>query len=519
MCSASNLTVLPEFPSNDTVTTLSVHRSEIRVLNDTSFASLRELTVIDFSNNHLERIADGTFAELTKLNVLILRRNVIRELTDRTFGGLDKLTFLDLSYNHLSSLPDNCFLQLKSLRILDLARNRIEDTPFQTFSGLGGLKTLNLSRNTFKYLEPKVFEPLVSLETLMLEDSSVDHIPANAFTSLVALKRLSLNGNKLIDFDEKAFRNTFDPTSKEVPLEKLSLRGTQLAQLPVLTLQTLTRLQSLDISNTSITVVESASFSQLGQLRNLTIDSCPSLRNISTGAFSGLHNLENLIITNNPVLQEIGWGVFQNLSSLKFLDVSHNRLEVFRASMAHWSEIALVDLRFNRLRCDCHTRWMMDLLSDPFNVTVHPTSALSSDATWSGDTDSGSKYLPSTTTITTSSLTRQINCTAPSRLQNTPLSALTPADFTCPTFQDVTSNKDSDKNRFKVGIIAASIASVLLVAFALFIKFRNRICIKCRRQYRYKAYHSNGFKGADGMEMEDTQFEDLDSDAFETQMK
>nr|KAG5686596.1 hypothetical protein BaRGS_019494 [Batillaria attramentaria] len=371
-----------------------------------------------------------------------------------------------------------------------------------------------------------MFLPLVSLENLILEDCGVKIIPGKAFAPLVALKHLSLNGNPLDTFKPMAFWNESDETPRVVPLEDLSLKGTQLKELPVEMMKNLTQLRNLDLSNTSIETVGNASFSKLHDLVKLTVDSCRSLKQIETGAFTGLNKLQNLVITNNKVLGEIGWGAFKNLSSLKVLDLSGNNVEIFGASMADWEDIGLADLRFNPIRCDCHTRWILQLLDDPQNVTFSPRGGPAS--LTSGDDPAaapGVRYTTSTTTITTSSLTRQINCTAPPSLQGKPLTSLSADDFRCPTspVDRRRRNRNANEKRYKVGIIAASVTCFFLVSFALFVKFRKRIFSACRGQYRYKAYHSNGIKGgspsAEIMVLEDTQFEDLDSDAEVTKVR
>ena len=513
-----NMTEVPEIlPSNDTLQSLLIARTGIRQINASAFRYLRQLRTLDLNNNNIETLADGVFRDLAVLESLVLRRNCLTELSGETFAGLGELRGLELSWNCFVELDNDWFQHLHNLEVLDLARNDIELIQDRAFAGLSSLKVLNLTRNKLITVSEKYFGPLNSLENLIIDDNAIRVIEDDAFSSLVALRQLSLTGNrKLKSLPSRAYGSSSGP----FPLERLSLKGTHLAEVPVDILQILTNLKSLDLSQTAITAIKTASFSRLKNLLNLTIDAVPGLSRIEADAFTGLRGLEILVITNNRMLSNISVGVFRNLSSLRYLDLHRNKIETFHFGLADWSDIAVVDLRDNPLRCDCHVAWILALKNDRYNASTPPeklTASTSGDASrddvCNNKSGSGS---PQPAELSTAAFTRQISCHMPQRLKGKCLASLQLEDFRCPSSAGEPRKRDSNDQRFKTGLVAASVTCAVLLTCGLFIKFRRRVCSVCRRQYRYKAHRDHGVNGGSPttqiVELETTQLEDFDSD-------
>lgn len=519
-CGQKNITDIPaDFPANDTVTHLTVSRTSLTRVAP-RFENLRELRTVDLNTNQIDEIAEGAFRNLSKLESLVLRRNNISVVTSVTFLGMPSLRHLDLSYNKLVQLVADCFQELTGLDSLDLTRNEIETIDKDAFAGLRNLKVLNLSHNMLPSIGGNL-SPLSNLETMLLDDNSIQVLCEDDLAPLVSLKTLSLDGNRLMSIDMGAFGKLND---RGLHLETLSLRGTALSEVPVGVFQGVVYLKNLDLSKSEILAVHNETFSGLQRLVSLVLDNLPKLTYIAPRAFNDLASLQRLVITNNLGVSDLGAGMFRNLSSLRVLDLHGNAIRHFDQGLADWEAIDIIDLSQNPVECDCHAVWMLSLMDDPSNETEALLVKL---ASFNGNASSSSsggnrheiRFDPESST---KSKTETIECSDPLLLKGRLLTSLKPSDFRCDmpveNTHPTTSSPSSDAaQRFKVGIIAASVACVLLACGAVFVKFRRRICSFCRRQYRYQAYKGTNLNGQshtladDAVEMERTEMEDLDS--------
>ncbi|KAK7089111.1 carboxypeptidase N subunit 2-like [Littorina saxatilis] len=531
-CSEESVTctTIPQSPPhNDANQSLIIKGANITRIWASAFSNFPQLQRLELNQDIIETLADGAFQELAALESLALNRNYLQELSNQTFRGLGKLKRLELSYNKFVELGEDWFGPLKDLKVLDLARNNINILHARSFSGLGSLNVLNLMNNNVMMVSGQYFAPLKALNILIMDENDIEVINNGSFSSLVALRRLTLTGNRLLrSVQDEAFVPDSGSGSRSFPLEELSLKGTELREVPVRTLSTLPELKNLDLSLTSISTVKKNSFSRQKNLVNLTIDYLGNLRTIESGAFLGLTSLQRLVISNNRNLSNIGAAVFRKLSSLKHLDLHNNGIETLRSGLADWNSIEVVDLRGNPIRCDCHASWILTLLRlDSYNTSAPPgkfsaaTGTKDNNDNVRNDVCSNVSSSKPPAEVSTTYFTRHIVCHMPPRLHKKCLAALRPEEFCCATTAEPKKKDDTDQ-RLKVGIIAASVACFFLVSCALFLKFRRRICSVCKRQYRYKAYRNRGMNGgspsAEIVELEVTQLEDFDSD-IDTKIK
>ncbi|XP_041918586.1 slit homolog 2 protein-like [Alosa sapidissima] len=86
-------------------------------------ASLKQLTLVDLSNNSIGSLAPMTFSNMTQLATLILSYNQIRCIPLHSFDGLRSLRLLTLHGNDLSTIPEGAFNHLTSLSHLALGAN------------------------------------------------------------------------------------------------------------------------------------------------------------------------------------------------------------------------------------------------------------------------------------------------------------------------------------------------------------------------------------------------------------
>uniref|UniRef100_G3PVN4 Slit homolog 3 (Drosophila) n=1 Tax=Gasterosteus aculeatus aculeatus TaxID=481459 RepID=G3PVN4_GASAC len=86
-------------------------------------AGLRQLSLVDLSNNSISILAPFTFSNMTQLATLILSYNQIRCIPVHAFDGLKSLRLLTLHGNDLSTVPEGAFNHLTALSHLALGAN------------------------------------------------------------------------------------------------------------------------------------------------------------------------------------------------------------------------------------------------------------------------------------------------------------------------------------------------------------------------------------------------------------
>uniref|UniRef100_A0A7N6FHZ1 Slit homolog 3 (Drosophila) n=1 Tax=Anabas testudineus TaxID=64144 RepID=A0A7N6FHZ1_ANATE len=86
-------------------------------------AALKQLSLVDLSNNSISALAPYTFNNMTQLSTLILSYNQIRCIPVHAFDGLKSLRLLTLHGNDLSTIPEGAFNHLTSLSHLALGAN------------------------------------------------------------------------------------------------------------------------------------------------------------------------------------------------------------------------------------------------------------------------------------------------------------------------------------------------------------------------------------------------------------
>ncbi|KAK0147672.1 Slit 3 protein [Merluccius polli] len=120
-CSNRALRVLPKDIPKDT-TELYLEGNMLTSV-PRELASLKQLSLVDLSNNSISTVAPFTFANMTQLATLILSYNQIRCIPIQAFDGLKSLRLLTLHGNDLSTIPEGAFNHLTSLSHLALGAN------------------------------------------------------------------------------------------------------------------------------------------------------------------------------------------------------------------------------------------------------------------------------------------------------------------------------------------------------------------------------------------------------------
>ncbi|OXB56672.1 hypothetical protein ASZ78_013118 [Callipepla squamata] len=147
------------------------------------FHPLRNLTVLDISNNNIANIKEDLFDGLYKLSILDLQHNNLARLWKHANPGgpvlflkdLPNLHVLNLKSNGFDEIPVHVFKGLHQLNNLDLGSNNVNLLPATLFDDQASLNTLNLQKNLITSVEEDVFGPAFkSLRKLEMDSNPFD---------------------------------------------------------------------------------------------------------------------------------------------------------------------------------------------------------------------------------------------------------------------------------------------------------------------------------------------------------
>ncbi|CAL4124826.1 unnamed protein product [Meganyctiphanes norvegica] len=317
------------------------------------FIFYNKLQYLDLSHNEIVSLGIQNFASQSSLGILEINNNKISKIQSRAFIGLTNLSNLDLSDNYIEVIEKNAFSSLNHLKMLDLSNNRIKNITSETFKKMHGLKVLNLCKNELREISSTIFEPLKELQDLDLCSNQIKVIQDSAFSSLTNLAQLSLHSNKVYSFHENALSDLNS-------LKVLDLRGNALKEIPSIVLESITDLEELDISHNPLTSLQNGPFTQLSNLMILHISHCENLTNIDSGAFTSLSKLNSLDLSFNPQLMSLDDNLFKPLINLRHLILRGNGLKSFDQFLVNTKYLQSLDLRDNRLECNCSIKWLQE---------------------------------------------------------------------------------------------------------------------------------------------------------------
>ncbi|KAK4884724.1 hypothetical protein RN001_000995 [Aquatica leii] len=154
------------------------------------------IVMLTLSKNLITTIESKTFLKTPFLRILVLNQNLISQLATDSFKGLTNLVSLDLQRNHIQKIPTSLFADLQKLEFLDLSQNYLTAIDSTTFSGLINLKGLNMSHNNLKTFDDVQLFPLVGLISLDISDVRIHTINLKSILQHHwRLKILVLNDN------------------------------------------------------------------------------------------------------------------------------------------------------------------------------------------------------------------------------------------------------------------------------------------------------------------------------------
>ncbi|XP_026818233.1 insulin-like growth factor-binding protein complex acid labile subunit [Rhopalosiphum maidis] len=266
-------------------------------LSKDAFANATKLRTLILSGNDLsaEDLAVA-LSPLLKLVKLSLRDCGLTRLPANTFQKFTKLHELDISRNPLNNSFTALLSPLESLEHLDMGYNNLQRIPRTTFSKMSALKTLILSGNKLKSQELGLFQNLTRLEVLELNNCGLSRLNDTVFYdnfTYPKLEELRLSGNPLqvpkegpilppklsglknLDMSKCNLSNlpvdafTTTPNIRQLLLNDNKLKSDEEGSMKFL--ETLTRLDQLDLSFNNITAISPDKFGYNYQLTSLRL--------------------------------------------------------------------------------------------------------------------------------------------------------------------------------------------------------------------------------------------------------
>lgn len=191
--------------------TIMLDLDEALVLRNVS-----ELTINDCS---LVKIKFDDIVILQHISKLNASQNSISLLKSAKLGKEQRLMqTIDLSYNLLSGIPDYCFASFSQLKHLNLSHNSISYISVTAFEGISELKSLSLSYNKLSSIT-NIATKLINLKFLYISYNYISKI--DDLNSMIGLEEVKLDHNEIKLIDENAFQTLSN-------LETLDLSGNQI---------------------------------------------------------------------------------------------------------------------------------------------------------------------------------------------------------------------------------------------------------------------------------------------------
>ncbi|XP_032184988.1 toll-like receptor 3 [Mustela erminea] len=188
-------------------------------LTGQEWRGLENIVEIYLSYNKCLQLTSNSFALVPSLRRLMLRRVALRnaESFPSPFRPLRNLTILDLSNNNIANINAELLEGLEKLEVLDLQHNNLARLwkhanpggPVHFLKGLSQLHILNLESNGFDEIPAEAFKDLLELKRLDLGLNNLNIFPPSVFDDQASLKSLNLQKNLITSVEKNVFGPVF----------------------------------------------------------------------------------------------------------------------------------------------------------------------------------------------------------------------------------------------------------------------------------------------------------------------
>lgn len=337
---------------------------------------LGKITAISCENTKIKTIPPLLFEVYKNLQSLSASKVQLINLYRDDFKFAENLRILKLSNNNLTKLEEKLFVNLKALEQIDLSHNKIEWIHEKAFDeNCGKLKQINLSFNKIKVFKEEFLMQLSEksnhLHRLNLDDNEIVEIVEKNLVREVLIDIFDLANNKLKKFELKnvkivsklvldgneievlsisesdhvtirnnKLRELFIGNStiflkadnneisvmkcENCELKHVNLSGNVNGDKILESLQNVSSLLSLEMSNATLSLLTVKSLTNFRNLRSLKIDH-NQIKFIADGVFAHQHHLQHLNISYNDI-NSISVHTLSPLKRLTTLDISANKI-------------------------------------------------------------------------------------------------------------------------------------------------------------------------------------------------
>lgn len=313
--------------------------------------------ILDLSKSRIFALKQGFFSPLKEVVVIDVSQNKVNQIDMNAFEGLQgHLKMLNLSHNLLGEIYSHTFASLKSLQVLDLSYNHIGVLGYSSFQGLTHLKLLDLTGNSLRDLGFPASLP--SLDYLLLGDNRLSSV--RSITSMASnIMHLNVQDNRLTSLNDI---NTLLTRLRR--LEHLFYGGNTIRWCtPHISAAALKNFRVLDLHSSSLQDIWSQGrclnlFDNLEHVLGLNL-SFNGLQSLPQGIFKGLTSVVQLDLSSNA-LTYIQPDVLPK--SLKLLHLANNFIaspdpDAFRS-------LSFLDIKMNRFHCNSDLKsfltWMIE---------------------------------------------------------------------------------------------------------------------------------------------------------------
>jgi Leucine-rich repeat (LRR) protein len=365
-CSSLNLTNIPNSIPTD-VELVDLSRNNNLEVTSTSLLRFPHIRILMLGYNALTTLPPGTFSENRKLQLVDFKGNVFKILPTDIFHNLNYLeTIIGLD---IEKIVPAIFQALPSLLHLSLTLhgNDISESLLLNVN----LKSLELTVLHARSIPKSFLSTTTLLQRIIINGPMLENLDSSLLINHTMLNSITINVNGMeklgdnflsslgqqVTLTQDDFRDVNQvlnllkdqekvaKSSARNYLQRVSIKGvtelegkifTKVPNLDYLSLEEvprfpsdvfnyLQRLDTLQLSKNSLTVVQQEWFDGLSGLRHLNL-SRNELRRVFANDFAGLNSLLELDLSHNNIrmVKEECFGKFAHV--LRYLDLSQNKL-------------------------------------------------------------------------------------------------------------------------------------------------------------------------------------------------
>ncbi|XP_023315876.1 protein artichoke-like [Trichogramma pretiosum] len=163
---------------------LDLSRNELSNVKVETFDALISLSELNLDDNLLRSVPN--LFNNVKLTSLSIRRNKLQVIERRELQNLKSLRVLQLGGNRIRSISAGSFEDLDSLAELDLSNNELDFIPSDLLKWQWNLRTLDVRGNRFKTLEQMSLSHAPVLNLIYLQNNPITHLSGSILSKLAS---------------------------------------------------------------------------------------------------------------------------------------------------------------------------------------------------------------------------------------------------------------------------------------------------------------------------------------------